>query len=450
MNKWYTKLLEQKKLWDLAQQNERQKPAGTSTTEFTYMRDQPLENPYQQDEEEEEENDPAPPYQPFPAYSPHSEFPDSRNGSSTSLRSRSTTAESGPPASVRMPPPRLPSGSIGAAPLSLRTQQLPGYIPSPSERSQESYFSPTMETPISSRTSSSSGMYPFPHQVIPYQEGHGRYTAPVMSRIPSRENNSALNYPANARGITPRPSFPVGAALQSTQGGQPSRNRSVSTPDINNVQRRTVSGSRPPIPDTPLPPYPPQYMHAATSSRSQTNSPNLSNGTMPGTQSPKIPQSRPMHESSPIDGPIVARPETRLQQAASSRSVTPIQQPHGSFDTTSPLLPPASPLLSSDLGQPSQLKVKVHATSASQVLTLVVPLNISYQSLKDRIDAKLQRSTNLSLSDRTNNQVKLKYLDEEDFVSIQSDEDVQTAFETWREQRGEAVGGMGEIELFCQ
>ena len=54
-------------------------------------------------------------------------------------------------------------------------------------------------------------------------------------------------------------------------------------------------------------------------------------------------------------------------------------------------------------------------------------------------------------------------VDEEDFVSIQSDEDVQTAFETWREQRGGGghggaedegggggVGGMGEVELYCQ
>jgi len=47
-------------------------------------------------------------------------------------------------------------------------------------------------------------------------------------------------------------------------------------------------------------------------------------------------------------------------------------------------------------------------------------------------------------------------------VSILSDEDVMTAFETWREQRGGGggeggggagdggVGSMGEIELFCQ
>lgn len=103
-----------------------------------------------------------------------------------------------------------------------------------------------------------------------------------------------------------------------------------------------------------------------------------------------------------------------------------------------------------DAPHPTQLKVKVHAPTAGQVLTLVVPLNITYQSLKDRIDAKLQRSTNISLTDRTSNQVKLKYLDEEDYVIIASDEDVQVAFETWREQRGVGFGGLGEIELFCQ
>lgn len=85
-------------------------------------------------------------------------------------------------------------------------------------------------------------------------------------------------------------------------------------------------------------------------------------------------------------------------------------------------------------------------------MVLVVPSNISYQSLKDRIDAKLQRSTNLSL---TTGSVRLKYLDDEDFVSIQSDEDVTMAFETWKEQSapGGSGGGAGmypEIELYCQ
>jgi cell division control protein 24 len=98
---------------------------------------------------------------------------------------------------------------------------------------------------------------------------------------------------------------------------------------------------------------------------------------------------------------------------------------------------------------PTQLKVKVHCPSAGSTMTLVVSTTISFQSLKDRIDAKLQRSTSVSLS---TGQVKLKYLDDNDYVSIQSDEDVQTAFETWKEQQRDQnpSGALGEIELFCQ
>lgn len=100
------------------------------------------------------------------------------------------------------------------------------------------------------------------------------------------------------------------------------------------------------------------------------------------------------------------------------------------------------------IDQPSQIRIKVHCPAAAQTLTLVVPLSISYESLKDRIDAKLQRSTGYSLGDRAPRemQVKLKYVDEDDHVSIQSDEDVQAAFETW----GEGDAGIGEIELFCE
>ena len=92
----------------------------------------------------------------------------------------------------------------------------------------------------------------------------------------------------------------------------------------------------------------------------------------------------------------------------------------------------------------------MHCPSAGSSMVLVVPSNITYQSLKDRIDAKLQRSTSLSLSSGS---VRLKYLDDEDYVSIQSDEDVAIAFETWKEQTGPGSHGVGvypEIELYCQ
>lgn len=80
-------------------------------------------------------------------------------------------------------------------------------------------------------------------------------------------------------------------------------------------------------------------------------------------------------------------------------------------------------------------------------MTLVVGFNITYEKLKDRIDAKLARNTNVLLSTGT---VKLKYWDENEYISIQTDDDVLTAFETWKEQQQEdIVGQLGEIELFC-
>ena len=142
-----------------------------------------------------------------------------------------------------------------------------------------------------------------------------------------------------------------------------------------------------------------------------------------------------------------------------SRTITPVPSRGDTFTPPPPATlhsavsaPPRAP---GDAGYPTQLKVRVHcigATTPSEPtkLSLVVPANISYQSLKDRIDAKLQRSTSFRLSEQAPKeaQVKLKFLDEDDYVSIQSDEDVMSAFETWREQQ--QGQGMAEVELFCQ
>jgi cell division control protein 24 len=104
-------------------------------------------------------------------------------------------------------------------------------------------------------------------------------------------------------------------------------------------------------------------------------------------------------------------------------------------------------LTSPDLPIPTQLKVKVNCDSGNYV-TLVVAFNITYQSLIDRIDAKLARFTNSSIG---KGMLKLRYRDEDgDFVSIESDDDIQIAFLEWREGvRNMYSGGVGEIELFC-
>jgi cell division control protein 24 len=115
---------------------------------------------------------------------------------------------------------------------------------------------------------------------------------------------------------------------------------------------------------------------------------------------------------------------------------------------TGTLPPPTSnPMSNSDIPFPSQLKVKVNCDSGNYV-TLVVAFNITYQSLIDRIDAKLARFTTSSIGKGA---LKLRYRDEDgDLVTIQSDDDIQIAFMDWREGvKNLYSAGVGEIDLYC-
>jgi len=436
MQKWYNTLLEQKSRWsDVARMSDSGRPS-TSATEFTYMQAQNLENPYRQKDEEEDDD-----FETNTVVSPdsYSSYPSesSWTASQTSLRSRSTTNDSGPiaPGVGRMAPPRFAPGSMPAPHLFLKTaQNANSPAASPAPNFAESYFSPIEESPMSSRTSAASSHAYFNSQAGP-SSGHERYTAPLPYRSGSRE---AMNgYPQNARTSGRTAAYSQGPPNQSASSG--SRNRSVSSPNMNEATRRVLNSARPPMPEGPLPSH---IQNSATTGRSQSNSPHMSNGGIDDRLGAGSPFDRERSQSRPYG-------DARFNTNPASRSITPV-----AYGAVSPPLSSATPTIA-DIGMqlsppPSQLKVKVHATAAGQVLTLVVPSNIAYQSLRDRIDAKLQRSTNISLSDKGGNQVKLKYLDDEDLVNIASDEDVQTAFETWREQRGEGITGMGEIELFCQ
>jgi cell division control protein 24 len=96
---------------------------------------------------------------------------------------------------------------------------------------------------------------------------------------------------------------------------------------------------------------------------------------------------------------------------------------------------------------PTQLKVKVNCDG--NYITLVVAFNITYQSLVDRIDAKVGRFSTNSIGRGT---MRLRYMDEDgDLLNIEGDEDVGCAFWEWKEQQQQrgAAPGIGEIELFC-
>lgn len=454
MKKWATQVDTQRRVWkDHARSSASTTASKPSDTQFAYMRDQVLENPYQEDDDDDGDDDidnVAPGY-------PRESYGIRQNSVSASMRSRSTTGDSGPPMNEgdsRVPPPRFPMGYSGQPALTLRTQQIQNAT------NQESYFSPVIETPMSvasnARTSSSSaGTFPFPRQAPPNGYSHeenNRYTAPAQSRSHMSRGESG-QYP-QTRGMQ-RPSLPPNANLLS-QG----RLRAASSPDINsNIQgRRTPNGQQPPVPD--VPPFPTHYAYnAAIVNRSNSNSPNSVPPPRAATQSPAIQRDRLIQQRTAAE---LANANHEYQNGSTRRDpgYPPMQRtmtPASSFERSQGTLTPASmdsrnmsPPLGQEPNIPTQLKVKVHCPSAGSTMVLVVSTNISFQSLKDRIDAKLQRSTSVSLG---SGQVKLKYLDSENtYVSIQCDDDVQEAFENWKEQQRDLNpgGGLGEIELFCQ
>jgi cell division control protein 24 len=446
-----------------------------------------IENPYarqqQQDEEESDDLPASAPAAPFMAYHPPPTSALARNASAMNLRQRSMTGESTQSlASVaRGPPPRFPIPM--PTPLSLQTSVGSSASP-PGPRNADSYFSPVVESPPSSRISTTSGFftgpqaaYTFPRAPVPagnsWEDNNNRYTAPALPRAPSRDGPASAQYGMNGR--QPRgPSFPV-SPPKAQSAAQLQRSRSYSTADINGLPapRRNTQGA-----PTPAVPGIPAYVHDIP--RSQTASPRAELPVRTNTQSPGAQRERmhqhtgsiggtmahfpthPMHRQlspNPPHGPQDPQQQQQQQMGhqqhhSISRTVSPAlgvgPAHHASLMTQSNYPnhsnysnPPSSP----DASSPSQLKVRVTCDSGA-CCTLVVFNSITYQSLIDRIDAKLARFTPASLS---RGSLKLRYQDEDgDYVTIESDDDIQIAFQEWKDiTRGLPAGDAGEIQLYC-
>ncbi|ORY64511.1 Pleckstrin homology domain-containing protein [Pseudomassariella vexata] len=446
--------------------------------DFAWMRTvSNMENPYAQQAESDDDEPQgpaqgAPPSLSFGSQQASTGGVMTRHASSNNLRARSATGESTQSLAgmTWAPPPRFPLPPPPGQ-LSLQTQGVTQGGGSPGPRGGESYFSPTAESPASTRTSAtnsmqfSTGGYNFPKSGTPqpgWGEDNNRYTAPAMPRVPSRDGSSPVNaYGMNGR--TPRgPSMPVMSSHQSQQSLAAQRSRSFSTPDINGqqqTQRRTNNS-------TPVPAVPgiPAHLHGDTGvPRSQSGSPMQDVPIRTNTQSPGIQRDRahqshasyggkmsqfpsqPIYprQTTPGPGPGQGLPPTSMPQPLQVDRSIPVSPPLGTSTQGNPLFSPLP-------DGPTQLKVKVICDDGTYQ-TLVVAFNITYQSMIDRIDAKLSRFTQSSIG---KGNLKLRYRDEDgDSVNIESDEDIQIAFmdfrEAIREQQQYNPGGVGEIELFC-
>lgn len=435
---------------------------------FAWMQSQVsgLENPYAQHDDDEEED-------PYALTHPLSQYGSNppqvmagtmpRTASSTSLRARSATGESTQSMAgiARAPPPRFPLPQP-PAPLSLQTQMgTPGQQSPGSQvpNNANSYFSPTAESPASSRASTTSGFfpnngYPFPPTGVPQPgnwEDNNRYTAPAMPHAPSRDGPSPVNAygMVTANGRNPRgPSLPA-MASQSASQLQQQRSRSYSTPDIQPMNgRRQTAQSVPAVPGIPPHLHAAHERHDSAIPRSNSGSPRNDLPVRTSTQSPGAQREREKH----YGGTMVKFPSHPVYPRQGSISNGTMNMvPLGGTGSQPPDNAMQNPLPSpnSDIPLPTQLKVKVNCDGGNYV-TLVVAFNITYQSLIDRIDAKLNRFTSSSIA---KGNLKLRYQDEDgDFVTIESDDDIQIAISEWREgMRNTAgtLGGVGEIELFC-
>ena len=427
MRKWYTDIDRQRAL--LAEQRST-RSTGTSETEFTYMKNMAnMPNPYQQEYDEDLATKEAGFF---------SEFPMSRNASSTSLRTRSATGGSGGSGHLSAGrPPRFPMPEPN---MSVHTHFANGGV-SPAEKNMGSYFSP-IETP-STRSSSQSTGYSYNRQGTPSNswEDHTRYTAPALSRSSTRDGSNTNPYfpqhHPNGRGPQ-RPSLPPLSGPQAQANGMAQRMRSASSPDIHNhnvPESRRYMGAHTmqTVDNVPVPPIPAHMANMkAPVSRSQTNSPTHQNLSI-----------RTASQSSNPQAPYDARhmPPTHFHepQYSESSGSTPVQE-----QPTSPL----SREPGDENFMPTQLKAKVNFDD--NYVTLVIASNILFRSLIDRVDAKLARFTDRSIGNKS---VRLRYRDEDgDFVTIDSDEAVQLAFMEWREQHRDllAKGQVGEIQLYCQ
>ena len=402
--------------------------AVTSATEFIHMQNQPPPiSPYHEEEDVDNDDSQAP-------GAGLSGFSRSRNPSNTSLRSLP-----GQPPGTRALHSRmhLPDHSSGPfiTPLSVNTNVPPGGS-SPGTFHGDSYFSPVTESPVSTRSGSQGSVYSFPRQSTPGggwgHDPNKHRTAPAVSRdmgrAPSRDG-----YPA-------RPSLPAMAVSQYPNHQAPTSNpitqsrlRSTSTPDISSGNdprsRRPPNGSMiPPADGIPVPPIP--HNMRTPVNRSQTTSP--INGQLP------------------VRGNNTAATyESRSQRQASRNESTAPRYPHSGNSNE---LSRTSTHSDDEIPYPTQMKVKVWYDNASHYVTIVVPIQIKYRVLADRIDSKMLKIASQAISKGT---AKLQYEDaERDLLSIQSDDDVQMAIEDWGTQHQDQLradpGSVGDFELIWQ
>lgn len=425
--------------------------SGTSDNKFTSLEKASLENPYLLEDDADEDDS-----QGSTLVGGHEGLTTSRNASNSSLRGAATLkgASMLPPIN-RVPLPRQPHPDHSAAPLTLRTNIAPAVL-SP-DLAANSYFSPTAESPKSSR-SSQANTYQFSppgNSVSGWRNDDNKHkTAPAMGRAPSRDEIGSPNFSIGGR-VLP------GTTLTASQNAQyvamaQLRSRSASTPDIHNGSgsRRYASSQQSHIDNNPVPPLPSNLPRNITQLRGSSNrgppNPLVSGQSIIRsiTQSPQSQRDKPRHQSSQQECSQFHQYKQQQQQPVNEwRLLYQSTQPATKSQAAapSPSLGITTRKSKSEVSEfPSNLVVRVLFDPPPSHVTIVTSINIKYQSLADRIDSKMSRVTSASIASGT---AVLRYRDDHDLVLVESEEDLRTAIETYAEVYEQELG-LGVIPEF--
>lgn len=270
-----------------------------------------------------------------------------------------------------------------------------------------SYFSP-VDTPPLPNNPLSPNQYPFPPQDGPTiqrtlsRDGYsnGIPTPPLTAKLP----------PSSSHGD--RPSRPSIAPLAT------SRSRSASTPNMHQIQTNLPRGRELP------PPLP-----VNRRDRDSNGSP-----VTPHSPISPITSSRPTTGTSTFtNAPFSSIPETPSSASSSSTSST--RKP----------IPSSSSSISGAIDKSSALKVKI--TFGTDMFVIVVPSDVTYNALLQKVRHKLTVCSNVA----RDGPLRMKYQDEDgDLVTISSDEDVALAVESRSQHSNSAsagIAGAGVINL---
>ncbi|KAA8902526.1 hypothetical protein TRICI_005887 [Trichomonascus ciferrii] len=284
------------------------------------------------------------------------------------------------------------------------------------------------ESTTTSATPSLNSFKPLPNEPDPPTSAVTSSTAPATRTISASSNGSSTTtttgyFPYSSMNSLPEEfgafSVTTKVTTKSASSAPPSRNRSASTPSLTNSYNTTPpnSNGRLKSQDSYVPPMPPLPSNVPATSSPSYATPKAARIK---SESAAVDRSRQPPQHSHINI-VTGQREQSFGSYDSSASTSSSMSTTGRSATSTSTA--TTPVMTHSTGMAGNLKVKLHYIEDS--FLIIVPSTIKYSQLLERIERKIRLC-----GKQTPNPLRIKYKDEDDdFVTINSDEDIQMALE---------------------